>query len=336
MEAKTTITDLCYDCLERIFSFLDLESLLNVAYTCKSLQNVAATQFDAADGETPIFLQPYFSLASEKSEICRNFEVIKVIGLKLNLQFLRCFGEKITYLALLRENEYVDRYINQYCVHTLIGFDVVDRWEISNEIFVKPFNNVIDFGIHGCKLGKNSLKLDQLFPNLRALSMKFVDIDAMDTALHLPFLKDLNIKACKIYSENYERLLQACPRLKTLTIHAEEETTLDELLDVIIENKSILNLLVDFEVTSVNEFALRRLTNEHPSLETLQLWRQGFTADAAIMLTQQLNHLKKFKFRVDSHAEYHRLRNNLGVVWETIYLEVPNVNYTSVYVTLNR
>lgn len=32
-----TITNICYDCLERIFDFLDLESLVNVAGTCKRL-----------------------------------------------------------------------------------------------------------------------------------------------------------------------------------------------------------------------------------------------------------------------------------------------------------
>lgn len=33
-DAKS-ITNICYDCIERIFDFLDLESLLNVANTCK-------------------------------------------------------------------------------------------------------------------------------------------------------------------------------------------------------------------------------------------------------------------------------------------------------------
>lgn len=44
-EAKT-ITNIYYDCLERSFDYLDLESLLNVARTCKRLQIAAAAKFD--------------------------------------------------------------------------------------------------------------------------------------------------------------------------------------------------------------------------------------------------------------------------------------------------
>ena len=32
-----SLTNICYDCLERIFDYLDIESLLNVADTCKCL-----------------------------------------------------------------------------------------------------------------------------------------------------------------------------------------------------------------------------------------------------------------------------------------------------------
>lgn len=61
MEAKPeakTITDICFECLERIFDFLDLESLLNVADTCKRLQMVAATKYGNNYGGKTIFLSP--------------------------------------------------------------------------------------------------------------------------------------------------------------------------------------------------------------------------------------------------------------------------------------
>lgn len=79
MEAKT-ITDICYDCLERIFDFLDLESLLNVAHTCKRLQNAAATKFSGDHGKTPIQLQ---CESPDESEICRDSNLFIVDAIDL-------------------------------------------------------------------------------------------------------------------------------------------------------------------------------------------------------------------------------------------------------------
>lgn len=49
--ADKAITNIYYDCLEQIFDFLDLESLLNVAGTCKRLQIAAAAKFTDQYGE---------------------------------------------------------------------------------------------------------------------------------------------------------------------------------------------------------------------------------------------------------------------------------------------
>lgn len=48
MEATSevkSLTTIYYDCLERIFDFLDLKSLLNVADTCKRLRIAAVAKF---------------------------------------------------------------------------------------------------------------------------------------------------------------------------------------------------------------------------------------------------------------------------------------------------
>lgn len=55
-EGRTTITDICYDCLERIFDLLDIENLMNVAGTCKWLRIQAAQKFGHDFGKKKIFL----------------------------------------------------------------------------------------------------------------------------------------------------------------------------------------------------------------------------------------------------------------------------------------
>lgn len=88
------ITNIYYDCLERIFDFLDLESLLNVAKTCKRLQIAAAANFDDRFGKKIVELYD----VEESDEI-------KVDDWVMILPFLRCFGSKIFNLKVNYMNE---------------------------------------------------------------------------------------------------------------------------------------------------------------------------------------------------------------------------------------
>lgn len=88
-----TITNIYYDCLERIFEYLDIESSLNVAGTCKRLQIGAAHYFSEKFSNMEIMLHeahvPYISKYKESIDCC---------GLKHSLPFLRIFGHKISKL----------------------------------------------------------------------------------------------------------------------------------------------------------------------------------------------------------------------------------------------
>lgn len=55
-ESKT-ITNIYYDCLERILEFLDLESLLNLAGTCKRRQIAATVKFGEDFGKKETILR---------------------------------------------------------------------------------------------------------------------------------------------------------------------------------------------------------------------------------------------------------------------------------------
>lgn len=59
-EEVKSITNIYYDCLEQIFDFLDLESLLNVAGTCKRLQIAAAAKLSDEYGGKPVHFHPFF------------------------------------------------------------------------------------------------------------------------------------------------------------------------------------------------------------------------------------------------------------------------------------
>lgn len=152
------------------------------------------------------------------------------------------------------------------------------------------------------KLGTELANLIRWFPNLRSLRMIGNSFDETAITVSFSLSEHLEIMIYRVnYSdftlENVGRFLQANRQLKQLTIYVSQEMTLDELLDTIIENK--------------------RLVSEHPLIEELTFWYNRFTADAAVMWVQQLNHLKQFKFQVDSRAEYDRLCNELNDKWRT-------------------
>lgn len=121
--------NICYELLERILDELDLESLLDVAGTCKRFQTVAAAKFCSKYGRRKVIArsadvygfvfddlisEPYGSAADDP---------IYIMGLKKCLPFLRCFGAKISSLDVSgswpqKEEIHLNRYINQYCYET--------------------------------------------------------------------------------------------------------------------------------------------------------------------------------------------------------------------------
>lgn len=102
-EAETeaiSITNMYYDCLKRIFDFLDLASLLNLAQTCKRLQIAAAAKFSGDHGNKMVWLYPFGSWIQNSPELYTERTQIEVIGLKFCFPFLRCFGAELLNLSL--------------------------------------------------------------------------------------------------------------------------------------------------------------------------------------------------------------------------------------------
>lgn len=122
-----SITNICYDFQRQIFDFLDLESLLMVACTCKQLQNAAAAHFGSRFGKKDVWFTPSRRIAIHVNK----YDAIDVCGLKLCLPFLRCFGANISRLRVFVpccDNNYYNRnfkfllqYINKYCPDALMS-----------------------------------------------------------------------------------------------------------------------------------------------------------------------------------------------------------------------
>ena len=325
---EKTLSNICYDCLERIFDFLDFESLLNVAGTCKRLQIAAAAKFAYDHNSKSIKLyvsHPNIIRTGDSGEI-------KSIGLNLSFPFLRCFGAKLSSLQVFygdadpdARSDHLDRYINQYCADTLTEILLLSKQNFRMENFPKPFKNVTKVIIVGMPTGNmvpNNFNLfANWFPNVHRLCLSSILID--DTAAFYPHLKQLRVFASYVNNTKFfatEKMLQANRQLESFEILSyHKEITLDKLLNMISGNPLILKLeVIGSKEVNVNAAELNRFIAEHPLIEELYLDKYRLTADDAIMFIRQLKSLKKFKFRVKEQSECDRLLKVLDDKWKKV------------------
>lgn len=116
---------MCNELLDKIFGYLDLQNLLDVAGASEQLKITAATKFGQGFGNKTVCLNEcsynHFRLTQkvkrDKPGVYTQYN-IEVIGLKVGLSFLRCFGANILKLRICYKDtrhEYLGQYVNQYC-----------------------------------------------------------------------------------------------------------------------------------------------------------------------------------------------------------------------------
>lgn len=116
------ITDLNYDCLEKVFRNLDLDNLIKIADSNKTLAEAACTYFRLKYG------QKHFWIYANENSIPPD-DRPSVFGLKKSLQLLRCFGCEISQCFLdpsgnTKYCTYFNQYLDEYCTESLkvVGF----------------------------------------------------------------------------------------------------------------------------------------------------------------------------------------------------------------------
>lgn len=327
--AVKTITTICYDVLERIFDLLDVESLLNVADTCKRLQIAVKAKFgemiEARD--MPKSCSIYSGTMYRAAGINTSKGYIQVTGLKFCLQFLRCFGEKVTRMDIeyednVKHSEHINRYINRYCCDSLAHVTMdFKKTMLQNVPQPKPFKNVTYLSMSNFIAGKNQLAhAVGRFPNLRAFEIFYFDNEAaIDVTGGVAFPQIEHLTLC-FYNSGWDSdelaaILSSNRHLKSLHLMDIVLLQLSDLLDMIEGYQSIVEIKImnDDNLDNGNDVELTRFANEHPTIENLNLKWYVFKADDAIkFIRQSSNALKKFAFRVEGQSERDRVLNQLG------------------------
>lgn len=312
-----SITGMCYEILEQIFDSLDLESLFNVAVTSKRLQIAAAAKFGDDHGDKHIWMFNQSGLPLGISKDVSKDQII-VYGLKYCLPFLRCFGAKILSLEvdyIDTANDYLDRYLNQYCANSLTNIKFWYKRAFSLENFAKPFKCVEKVEIGFCNLENQLPNFVNWFPELRHLKIFSARISDCVSAVSFLHPKDLVISNF-FQNDIAANLLHANPQLHSLELIPNTIIALNDLLDMLSASPSIVMLQVRSKIEDVSEVTWNRFVAEHPLMQELVLLKTQFTADRAIMLVRQLNSLKRFEFRVKNRSECDRLVGLLYNEWQ--------------------
>lgn len=328
----STMANICHELIERIFDLLDVDSLLNVAGTCKRLQVVAATKFGHKYGNKHIwFFENDFLLGSNRAPgVYLNRDQIDVIGLKCGFRFLRCFGAKLSNLedpfSYIR-NDHFHRYVNQYCADTLINITSNCEGAFPFESCSKPFANVKKIQISDAELGYRLEDFMNLFPNLRHLEMTDIKIHETAIAVRVPRMEHLALNVRMVFDDddvidefttkNVPNFLRENRYLQSLDLFSYNKIGFTELLNMINENPFLLKLRLKCGSSAVvNADQLKRFTNEHPLIEELYLPVCRFSADYAFQLIRQLNSLRQFEFDFTSCHERDRFLNHIDKKWQ--------------------
>lgn len=326
-----SITNIYYDCLERIFDFLDLESLLSLANTCKRLQIAASVKFSDILGKREIYLG-LSQFNWKKPGIYDNGYLIEVFGLKYGLPLLRCFGLKIYGLNILyhcnsEPNDYVDRYVNQYCADTVKFIAFKRKPKFSPETHQKPFKCVERVVLQNVDVGKHLPSFVNWFPKLRQLEMQNISIDENFIDIPFPHLEYLTATVGNGVRSNFTKknilgLLHANRQLIGLDVymHDNGRMVMSELFSMISENPMISTFSTMLNsgnmVAKVSVIEMMRFAVEHPTLREMDLFQYQFTAKDAITFIRQIKSLEQLQFQVTDESEFERFANQLDSEWE--------------------
>lgn len=225
---KTKLTDVNDDCLEKVFSHLSFDDLLNIAHTNKKLKTAADMVFARKFGKKRF----YFKIdTSHRNEILRTqYDDIWINDLKTSLQLLRCYGHLISDLSIAYDEKFrtapikVLHYTNIYGSETLksIGF-----FNLFNYVFEtsmkRPFLKIKKVFFSWCVLGKKISIFNKWFPAMQCLSLcygRLTDPSSIET--NFPQLEQLYIpnefKGNNFSSENVMAAFRSNPQLRQTSL----------------------------------------------------------------------------------------------------------------------
>lgn len=222
-ERTKKLTDLNDDCLEHIFLYLSLEDLLNIVYENKIKRLIPAAE---SAFKRNLLRRGLVSLGRSTVGICLNDTEEEFMIHPY--RFLRGFGHLVLKLQTYRVNTL--KYVNKYCSElTEIELKLFNNFYL---IKMKTFPNVETVKLTYCFLYSKfeqffaSVRLNEIFPNVRNLSIRCSNLKPKYIAMHFSHLNQLKLNLSYmervVYrADTYVKLLRMNPQLRCLSLNTQ-------------------------------------------------------------------------------------------------------------------
>lgn len=343
--STTRITDLNDDCLQKIFQLVYTRCLFSLAVASEWLRPAANAVFKRTNGFKRIDItrcnDGLPQINTVPSVYC---QAIIVSGLKMTLQFLRCFGPSISSLSIVYDESesqryrHIHHYISEYCSESLITLafrEKSDKQQIEG--FDKPMVCVEELHFSACgNLDKQLPVFNRWFPNLHRLKIVGARVNRRYAAVTFQHLEQLTIciddqngftmnDATKLLHSNHQ--LQSV----RMNVQMNKQAKINGLLDMIKEHSNISELIIqiidgnsifDDQNIRISSSILRQLVKEHPILHKLEFKGCHLTMTNVVTLLSQLKSLQRIRNYVDASSDFTLFNKLEKRGWE-IYPETP-------------
>lgn len=337
-----TIIDLNEYCLDAILEYLDLTSLVQVAVANASLRDVARSLYRRRFSMKLVRIEfPVESI--NDCSISEQSSAVIINNLRTCLQFVRCFGAMtrrlyVNYsLSNYKRNEYVDRYINEYCAETLSHITIEDKPNFSVEVFTKPFVNVESVCILNAGLETNVSKLVEWFPNMRRLRLASIHLEDVVCPASFRHLEDLYIEISNrdqrygFSNRTATDFVRQNPQLRIITIRILDRLGISfrTLSNIVASNTSITKMALEAasncKIRRVNATQLTQFSIAHPLLNELEILRFKITPFDIVNFVRQLNSLNTFYFMLEDVSGSEHLLRELSNQWQlTVFQNISS------------
>lgn len=293
-----------------IFDELNFEDLLNMNEVNKEYAKIAAYAFkrkfasrtvsilstrDLLFGwEEPAFLRNLKRGSVEQTAYSIGTDRIQLKSIFLSLKTLKYFGNTIEKLDLSLTNadtlhsKMISKYVNDYCIETLVELSFNIRKGEFLRYYRKPFKSVTNVSFNfwsESEFGNNTLAINETFPSLRILSLNHprTDFKGEHFKCFFPHLEHLSLQYGYKYSNRdfIMNLLHLNSHIRSIHFESCPEYLLRKISAMLpqLENLSIgMGLSVEREIRfeNVTKFKMTAISNSLnvvlPQLQELHMF----------------------------------------------------------------
>lgn len=214
------ITDVNIDCLMICFDHLNVIELLDVAVLNKHLNHAARYIFARKYGQKMVFLSVLKS--NKLGRMIFSDNILHIIDLKTGLQFLRCFGDLISEIKIVFQDDknifefpvcpqnhnhwqiafenrikcltaykyehLIIGYINEYCSKSLIKIEFDGKPKGALNKLTKTFIKVEKFENLTICYNPIEMRLHKIFPKIRELKLIYTELHNNEKRIYNSFI----------------------------------------------------------------------------------------------------------------------------------------------------